>query len=294
MITTESQLRDAIRKGGNIVITEDITLSERLIIDVPCVISCEDEGLLYYPHYHQDDNHAGIVVKSDDVIFSEFSLYGKSGVLFNPARSLGLQSGIKFDGVSRGYIINSTIIGFNWGGVHAFDVHDLWVTGNRIEGPRNEYYNYGVWQGGRGNASDQNLYFINNSVRGVKHAVGASGHPNNYYAINNQIYSTVKMAFDRHSGDTPKVGGKHTHIIGNTFHDPNRYAFSINEPVPGGSFVFRGNRLARTDTKPVGELAMPLKPDPENPSEKGQNIELFEGYNQGSVAIQDNWYNVEM
>lgn len=199
-------------------------------------------------------------VHSDPTDHSLFDCTGEfvefdSLAFYNSSKS-GLSSAIEFNtGSSHGLVRSCLIEDFSWGGIWQFDCHNLVVDSCDIIGNAGTSYNYGIWQGGKSNVSEQKLFFTNSRVEAVRHAIGSSYHPNSYYAIGNTI-STLKHSFDRHNWNSGgRKGGLHTVISGNTFLDPDRLAFSVEPPYEGGSFIFTGNTLNHASTRHIGEIA---------------------------------------
>lgn len=221
-------------------------LTESLVINEPTVLYCINGGYLKFLSYGRN---IPAIICNASCTFINFNLFGGGKELKDDQEADGLQSGVKFQNPSGVFqFIGGRIEGFNWGGIWAFDCKLAIVSGATIIGTGSSYYNYGAWQGGRGNAYGQDLYFLNNTVSNVRHAVGASGHPNSYYAYGNTVDS-LKHAFDRHSRNTNGFGGLNTHIIGNTI-NPDRYLFSVNEPY--GTILTSGN--TSRGEKPIGEI----------------------------------------
>lgn len=260
-----------------VILTNPFETYEPIEINRPVKVMCDHGAYMKYLTYHSAEDsyetnrdidtasegkHAAVYFNSSGIVFDKFRLLGGGKSLTTYEESDepwlidGLQSGIKMQqGIGTVKVIDSWIEGFNWGQIWNFDSESSIVSNNFLVGAWNEYYNYIDWLGGRGNASLQVLEFNFNIVSGGRHAVGASGHPNSYYAVRNTVENSIKAAFDRHSGNTPLVGGMHTVITGNIIKNPDRYAFSLNNPVAGGCIVFAANELARDYEKPIGEIS---------------------------------------
>lgn len=229
-----------------IVISEPTEITEPLVINEPSVLTCINGAYLKLLTY--GDTIPAVLCNASCTFFN-FNIRAGGKALTDNKESDGLQCGVKTNNPeSVVQYIGGEMIGFNYAGFWAFDTKLAIMSGVKIVGSGVEkYYNYGAWQGGRGNAKRQDLYFVNNKVSGVRHAVGASYHPNSYYASCNQVDS-IKHAFDRHSENG--YGGFNTHIIGNTI-NPDRYLFSVNEPY--GTVLTFGN--TSRGSKPLGEVS---------------------------------------
>jgi hypothetical protein len=166
------------------------------------------------------------------------------------------QTAIMYDyGDGATHIYDSIFFLFNWAAVWQFNAGLVTVDNCTIIGSICNSYNYGIWQGGKSNVPEQVLRMTGCRVLSVRHAIGASYHPNSYYAIGNTI-STKKHSFDRHNwNEGGSKGGLHTVICGNTFTDPDRLAFSLEKPYEGGSIVFSGNKLNHSKDRHIGEIA---------------------------------------
>jgi hypothetical protein len=280
-VSTEADFRKAVQGTFNdiVILMEPFETYEPIEVKRKVELMCDPNAYIKYNDYnHNQDHHSLFRVQHNEVIFNRFNLKGGGKVLTNSHVNDGVQSGVKFEapgGVCQ--FINGKIEGFNWGSIWAFDSDHTIISHNTLIGPGAVYFNYGAWLGGRGGVYGQEMYFIKNIVSGVRHAVGASGHPNSYWATGNIVLDTIKQAFDRHSGDTPGIGGLITNISGNTIMNPDRYAFSINNPMPNGCFTFSGNNLTRGIEKPVGELT---------------SIPLYEGQDTMDIKIYNNIYSI--
>lgn len=201
------------------------------------------------------EQHWAIEVFSKKAYFVNFHLRGGDKQLTDKWYIDGLQSGIRFNNPYGEYHItqDSLIYGFNWGAVWHFDAKKVTIDdGTQLIGANCPYFNYGAWGFGRGNAVGQELHMHGCVVDAVRHAIGASGHPNDYFATGNVIINTIKHAFDRHAVDG--YGGRITYIAKNKILNPDRYAFSIHPPAYGGSFTFKHNELNRVIDKPLGQI----------------------------------------
>lgn len=251
-VKTEADLRLYLtRKWWDcIIIDEGINLYEPVPIYRDVILQCSKNGAVFSLHTDETD-HSLFVCKSGVIEFCSMR------ISMIPNQS-GISSAIKFDnGAVFGSVHNSNIQGFSWGGIWHFNCQNLLVGRTTIYGNRGTSYNYGIWQGGKTDIPEMKLTMLNCDVKDVRHAIGASYHPNSYYAISNVI-STTKHSFDRHNwngGGGIRKGGLHTVISGNTFLDENRLAFSIEPPYEGGSFVFTGNTLNHSKERHIGEIA---------------------------------------
>jgi len=266
------------KHATHVVLMTEVETAEPLYWTQPKIIMCDNPSVYWkYLKFHgasaeydqnrsesSTEDHSAIVIPEDAISggykIDIFNLYGnlKPYTTYDQSSTPwlvdGIQSGIM--GASKNSIIeiaNCNIKDFNWGSYWHFNTKRSIIKDSTIIGANNEYFNYGTWLGGSGSATGQDLFMINCFVEKVRHAIGASGHLNNYYATRNTIFNTIKHVFDRHAVNG--YGGGITHIVGNRLITPDRYAFSIHLPHPLGSFEFKHNILSRSASKPVGEIS---------------------------------------
>lgn len=255
-VKTEADLRLYLTRKWwtHIVIDEELVIHDPIFIDRNVTILCGKYGRVLANYYEGDSSHHSLfTAKASGVEFESMKIECAD------YRVSQFQSAIMYDcegGV--GMVRKSSIFNFSWGGIWQFNCDSLTVDGNtKITGAGTTSYNYGIWQGGKTDIPEMKLTVINCDIKDVRHAIGASYHPNSYYAIGN-IISTMKHSFDRHNwngGGGIRKGGLHTVISGNTFLDSDRLAFSIEPPYEGGSFVFTGNSLNHSKERHIGEIA---------------------------------------
>lgn len=254
---TANELNDLLLKRAVdcIAIENDLFFDEPIMVWRPVRFVGRPDAVIQWQTYSSNgDEHSLFRVKVPGVYFDLINTVGGGKQLTGDRFIDGLQSAIKFENtVGDGFVNDCIFEGFNWGGVWAFDCEKLLVNRSQFIGPGNPYFNYGIWQGGRGNASGQKLITTGCSFDLVRHAIGASGHPNHYHAIDNIIGPDIlQQAFDRHTGNTPGVGGGDVVLLRNTFHAPNRHAFNIQIPDGPGKIVIMGNQFNR----PLGKAGV--------------------------------------
>lgn len=250
-VTSFEDFKKALLFADRISIAESFHLTEQVVIERPVAIDGGYHTLNCFHFGHSStSDHAQIVVKSRDVQFRQMNLIAPNAPEGKHATAIMCDYG---DGTTR--VSNSVFIGFNWAAVWQFNAGLVVVDNCTIVGSGSTSYNYGIWQGGKSNVPEQVLRMTGCRVFTVRHAIGASYHPNSYYAIGNTI-STLKHSFDRHNwNEGGSKGGLHTVISGNTFLDPDRLAFSLEKPYEGGSIVFTGNKLNHAADRHIGEIA---------------------------------------
>lgn len=245
----------------HLIIKDEIVVNEPIIIPPGKEVEIVggENGSILCDFWSQDtSNHSVFRVKSPYVVFNKLTIQGN--INFKPLSARweddGLQSAIRFEGGGHGEVKLCQILGFNWGSVWQNNCQDLYVRHNTLIGAGSVYFNYGAWQQSIEDNKYHNLFFSNNYVRNVRHAIGSSGRPNNYYAIKNTLH-TNKHSFDRHTWPTKGVGGHITHMINNTFLNDKTLAFSVEHPHEKGEIIFTHNKLNHSISRQVGECSFP-------------------------------------
>lgn len=247
-IKTEAELRLYLtRKWWDcLVIDEIIEPKETIEINRPVKLVCSDHGMIYN-RIHTQDIEDGVMFKVNTDWFEMELVRGEC----HPHTK---STFLKLQRCQYASISKCSIDGNSYAGIWAFDCDNTLIDRCKIFGSGSTSHNYGIWQGGKGDAEGQVLTMQSCSVSKVRHAIGAHYGKNSYYAIGNTI-STLKHSFDRHnSNDGTKRGGMYHVISGNTFLDPDRLAFSIATPYEGGSLVFTGNTMNHPMGRHIGEV----------------------------------------
>jgi len=111
-------------------------------------------------------------------------------------------------------------------------------------------YGYGIWQGGRGDAKNNQLTVKDCSFYDCRHAIAGSYHTNHIHIEDNDFYDTTQQVLDRHAGDynnnnAQGVGGGNYTVIGNTFHGTGHRSVDVQIPLDNYEVRVENNVFSR-------------------------------------------------